>query len=979
MVRKLVDRSIQHSGVRESDRKKMRSHLTRNLWIVFATLSIAVRAAAQTTGSVSGSVRDEQDQALNGVEVSAESPSLPGRRSVSTDGEGRFRMPSLPPGIYEIQAELAGFKRIVQSGVIVQLDRDVTLKFRFLPVFKEELTVLGAPALLDLTSAATGTIVERHTFEELPIRRSYHELAFLAPGVTNSAGARSDPTIAGASGAENRYIVEGLDTTDPGFGWLVSTMPPEFLDTVEIKTGGLAPEYGGALGGVINVLTRSGSNDLHGSGFGYYEDDGFGSDPPRGVRNDRFLGSTKLDYGATLGGRVLRDRLWYFAGVNSVSGESDLVTSQRLHVTDESDAIAYTGKLTGQVHPSHRLTASAFGNPAENTWNNTFAAGLLQTKADTDSEHFVLSYDGILRDDLSLEISAGRYDHRVTWSPGADRPWYIDGTGGRFARAENCGDPNLVVNGMSFAPGCLGGTFVYDPLAGLRDEVRLAGTWYGTTGPLSHEIKAGAMLREVKFEFNVRYPAPVAGPFHDSEGTLVDAGGLAGQLWRLGPGFAQLDEREPDGPGENEERTLFLQDEIAIGARWTLSVGLRADAFDSTGRMADDGGTSSLEFGFEDMIGPRLGIVWDPIGKGRSKLFAHYARYYESVPLWINTRIFGNTGRNRYNFRYPDDGSLPTVNNPGVLISSSRSTGGSRSALASDLEAQHNDEYLLGFEYQIGRDVSLGLTGVYREVGDVLEDFSLDDLATYIVGNPGGTLSRHPVTGAPLAEPVSFDEPTREYRALQLTFQKRLAGRWQLAGSYVYSKNEGNYSGLFQQDIGFSAPNLTPDFDLPELSQNASGPLPNDRTHQAKLFGSYQWSFGLVSGFFAQYLSGTPLSKRGYHAFFGPLRFVAPRGSAGRTPDLFTIDLRTEYPFLHKSGLTLSVFADVFNLTDNQKPIFVDEIWTYLGARRTEDPNECGGPGTGPETSCPSGNPNWSKPILFHTPRTLRLGTRLSW
>lgn len=284
-------------------------------------------------------------------------------------------------------------------------------------------------------------------------------------------------------------------------------------------------------------------------------------------------------------------------------------------------------------------------------------------------------------------------------------------------------------------------------------------------------------------------------------------------------------------------------------------------------------------------------------------------------------------------------------------------------------------------EFQFGQDVSLGLTGVYRQVGDVLEDFSIDDRESYIIGNPGGTITRHPVTGVLLEQPVSFAEPERKYRAVQLTFQRRPRGNWQLAGSYVYSKNEGNYSGLFQQDIGQSAPNVTADFDLPELAHNASGPLPNDRTHQAKLYGSYQWSFGLISGFFAQYVSGTPLSKRGYHDFFGPFpfRFITPRGSAGRTPDLFTIDLRTEYPVPFKGGLKISVFADVFNLTDTQKPIFVDEIWTFEAARRTEDPNECGGPETGQGTACPPGNPNWGKPILFHAPRTLRVGTRLSW
>jgi hypothetical protein len=270
---------------------------------------------------------------------------------------------------------------------------------------------------------------------------------------------------------------------------------------------------------------------------------------------------------------------------------------------------------------------------------------------------------------------------------------------------------------------------------------------------------------------------------------------------------------------------------------------------------------------------------------------------------------------------------------------------------------------------------------VYREVGDVIEDFAIDDPAIpWIVGNPGGTITRHPVTGVPLQEPVTFAEPERKYRTLQLTLQRRLRGNWQLAGSYVYSRNEGNYGGLI--DSGALAPNITPGFDLPELAHNASGPLPNDRTHQAKLYGSYRWSFGLTTGFFAQYSSGTPVSELGFHEFYGalPLRFITPRGSAGRTPAIFSLDLHTEYPInLTKSGLTVALFADLFNLTNDQKPIAVDEIWTNAGARQTEDPNECGGPGTGPGTACLDGNPNWGEPILFQKPRTLRVGARLSW
>lgn len=347
--------------------------------IAAALLSAPVAIFAQTTGTISGRISDGEGNALANVRVSATSANLQGQRTILTDRDGTFRMPGLPPGEYEIRAAFAGFQTVAHAGVVLPMDREITLDFRLLPSFSEELIVSGSPPLLDVTSAAVGTIVGRETFEKLPIARTYLNLAFLAPGVVDSGG----PSIGGATSLENRVIVDRLDTTDPGFGGAGNTLPPEFLDAVEIKTGGLSPEYGGALGGIVNVLTRSGSNDTHASIFGYYRDDGFGSDPPRSVRNDQFLGSKTYDYGATIGGRILSDRLWYFLGLNPATEESDWITSQGIAVTDESKKLSYVGKLSWQIHPSHRLVASAFGDPNESTLAARFAAGILRDSSIT--------------------------------------------------------------------------------------------------------------------------------------------------------------------------------------------------------------------------------------------------------------------------------------------------------------------------------------------------------------------------------------------------------------------------------------------------------------------------------------------------------------------------------------------------------------------------------------------------------------------
>jgi TonB-dependent receptor-like protein len=885
-------------------------------------------------------------------------------------------MPALPPGDYVVRVERQGFHPAEQVGVRVGIDREVTLELRILPMFREEVTVASAAPIVDVTGTTTSIIVEQKVFKELPVARSYRDLAFLAPGVVE-AGSPGQPSINGSSTSENRYFMDGLDVTDPEGGTLKSTLPVEFLEQVEIKTGGFDPEYGGAMGGIVNVVTRSGSNDLHGSLFGYYTDDSLKSQSPTSVQNVQFLGFKEYDAGGTLGGRIVRDRLWYFLGLDPPQARQEhWTTRQAIRVTDRTEHFYYTGKLNWQLHSSHELAVSAFGDPEKAVSHFRNAAGILKDETRIRSKHVVLSYNGILTSGAFLEFSAGRYDQNDRKTPAADMPWYADQSGGRFAIAQNCGDPNPLVGGfLRFAQGCLGGTeAALDDTS--RDELRAAATLHGKTGRLDHEIKAGASLLWVKYDQVDRFPGPAPGPFFDSEGTLVNLKGPAGQLWVLRPNVAHLIDVDLDSLSRNQEEGLFLQDRVRINERLMVNLGLRADAFDSTGDRTAQDPNFRLKFGFGEMISPRIGVAWDPMGSGRSKLFAHYGRSYESVPLALNFFAFGTDRTFSYDFAYPAGGALPDAHNPGTLISS-QAIGGSASHVSTDIKPMYTDEYLLGFEYQVRPEVSVGVTVIYRDIGNVVEDISFDGGHTAIITNTGGTFRVDPVTRHPLETPVFFPELVRRYRAVQFAFQKRLRDNWQLFGSYVYSRDEGNYPGA----DGCCA-NLTDIALRPEFLENASGLLPNDRTHQVKLYGSYHWLFGLTSGFSSRYLSGSPISKLGsFPGFLGfGRRFVTARGSAGRTPDLFTLDLHLGYPMrFGKSGISLELFADVFNVADSQKVTLVDETWTFTEAAKTDDPHECGGPGTGDGTACPDGNPNWGGALAFQEPRTLRFGVRLSW
>jgi len=976
---------------------------SRAWFLAFGLLMVAGLASSQTTGSIEGRVLDGESRPLSGALVTVRSPSLQGVRTATTDRDGRFLIQGLPPGDYAVRAELAGLPPIEQTEVPVAVDSSRTLELRVLSRFREEIEVAGTPPILDATSSATTTIVEHTVFKELPTSRTFLDLAYLAPGVVNAGGTAGGraiahsggyPSINGASLAENRHFVDGLDVTDPGTGTLETALPVDFLEQVDIKTGGFGPEYGGNLGGIINVVTRSGSNELHGSLFGFYKNDSLKSDPPASVRNVRLLATRDYEAGGTLGGRILRDRLWYFLGVDPTFGHQDLTTQQALNVTNKSDVFYYMAKLTGQLHPGHQLAFSAFGDPTKSVSHLLNAAGILQNTSKSRQNNLALSYNGVAGRAIWFEAMAGRLWQKSTTEPASDSPHYLDFTGGRFARAENCGDPDLLTDGVDFAHGCLGGTAREDPFLASRDQVRGAGTALWKTGRVDHELKLGGGWRKSKYQRTFHYPGPVPGPFLDRDGNVLNPRGVAGQLWVLFPDQAQLVDFDLDSQSQSVEGSLFLQDRIHLPGNLTLDLGVRADSFESTGDLTATDPTLQMKFGFGDMVAPRLGVAWDPVGNGRSRIFGRYDRSYASVPLALNSFAFAFDYSYQYTFKYPENGSLPSANNlgesigapcvgyPGQLLFACP-IGGSIEHVDPNLRPQYSDQFALGVEYQIGSDISLSLTGIYNTIGNAIDDVSFTGRGGFFFTNPGGVIRANPVTGEVLETPVFFPEPVREYRALQLAFQKLLRDNWQLSGSYVYSRLEGNYGGAIHEATQFINPNLTEAFDRPAALANATGPLPNDRTHQAKLYGSYQWSFGLTSGLVAQYLSGTPIDKKGTllpFPFFGRgQRFITPRGSAGRTPDLFTLDLHLGYTLRIGKALSLSFFGDLFNVTNSQEAVTVDEIWTNARAERTEDPNECGGPGTGPGTACPEGNPNWGGPLTFQDPRTLRLGIRLSF
>jgi outer membrane receptor protein involved in Fe transport len=924
--------------------------------------------AAATTGRIDGRVVDPEEAPLPGVTVTTRGPSLPGAQRAMTDRRGEFRFLALSPGEYLVRAELDGYHSMEQPGVRVPLGGTVVLDLRLTPAFAEEIAVAGQAPVIDATSATHSVELSREVLENLPLRRSPVDrldldvlsgMGVLAPGVVPGPG--GGPRVAGAGHLENTYFVDGLETTGVLIGGAGTTLPIEFVEEVQITTGSWGAEDQGALGGVINVVTPSGGNE-HRWEFSAHYGDAESQLDALGEGGEFHEG----DFGVGGGGPLVRDRLWYYVAANPQAVEGEIVSVQGVPLTERTEVLRYAGKLTWQApSPSQRLSLSAFGERRGRDLWEPFAAGLHGHQRSRPTRALSLVWDATLGPSRLVEAVVGRFEiHPHIHTLDDSVPAYFEITPAFWAIRQGCGDPAPLegLEGLWFNPGCVGGNFV-DENDHSRDQLHASATWLRGR----HELKLGLSLRRLRDEANQHYPGPFAGPLVDAHGVVVDPDGVAGAIFHVEEDFYTLEEFSAEGTFQADAPAVFVEDRLQPTPHLTLDLGLRAEGYRV--RMLERPGEQyELDFAFGDMLAPRLGVAWDFAGDGRSKLFAHLGRYYESVPLITSLLAFGRTTSAFHYITYPADGALPTYTNLGTYQSSEYIINAPQPVVPGT-KPTHNDEASVGVEVELRPGLAVGLRAVHRELGDVIENHGVGE--SFVLGNPGGTYTADPITGEPLTEPVTYEEPVRRNRSLELTLERPLRDDWELSASYVYSESEGNYG-----DVG---DHLTGEFDFPEQSRGAFGPL-GDPPHQLQAHGSYTWPFRLVTGFIGQYYGGTPISKRGpwpnsYE------RFVEPRGSAGHLPAVWSIDLHVAYPVtLRRRHPTLDLTLDAFNVTDEQGVIAVDEQWTFAPGEGN-NPGECGGadPNCVDEEGNPVGNPNWGQPTEFQEGRSLQASLRLRW
>jgi hypothetical protein len=1108
-------------------------------------------AQSSTTGAIQGQVTDANTaEPIAGVTVVVTSPVLHGAQTAISNEHGFYKIDQLPPGSYRVTFYYARLT-LERSDISVGVDK-TTPVFQRLPPEKaggEVVKIAELVPAIDPTSTTQGITIDKNYLRNIPVPgRTFEAALGAAPGSqTDLAGA----AFSGSSSLENQYVVDGLNTTGLTFGTAGSLVISDFIEEIEVITGGYNAEYGRATGGLVNVVTKTGSNLFKGSVFGTVQP-GILTAPARvvpvnassidAVANDAY----QADLGFELGGPIIEDRLWFFVGFAPQWGKTD-VTRTTKRQTD-CRTLLPTGVLSGCDPRGGEVGGHADGLPdvdpktgffltddldqevrsrTSSTYNLLAKLNFAATSdhqaqvtfqaaprsmmspgifglASTGTRDTQLTTDGAAKwtsklDDnrTEVEVIAGWHrDHleRNALDPAAqDQPLQAlsdgslgvwgPGFGGESAKTNaGCFDsssmtsddyPYLLNNcPMSTRSYAVGGPGILTRDTEQRLSAAVSITrWVEALG--SHELKGGldaetnhasksrlfsggAFLQNFVRQGEIRVTRWVqlkgltgSPPANENTDPRFDNGCRTPGPTGASATASALDYLcdylggHPGDPGTQiAGNTLtwaaYLRDSWQVLPNLTVNLGLRyeeqwlryanflQDTIDP--RTAEPLGKNAMAL--QRMWAPRIGAIYDWTQEGRSKIYAHWGRFYESIPMDINNRSFGGEVQFIQDFasneglcgagdpRIGGADGLACLSDPDAHANQEQLVGASGVLIAGGIRPQYMDELVAGLEYEILDGVKLGASYQNRVLGRVIEDVSTDGANTFLIANPGewpvleenklrDRIARtdDAVARQRLENQLAlfqgirmFDKPRRDYHALQLAVTRRFSRQLYLQGSYTYARTIGNYPGLLSYDNSQIDPNISSQYDLVELLANRRGPLPQDRPHFLKLDGYYTFDWGtqgaLTIGARLRAFSGIPENALAAHYIYGPNEsFLLPRG-LGRTDFDHGIDLHLAYMRPIGKTMELSVYLDVFNIYNRQGTSAVDNTYappvSLSGEIQNANPISGGSyedllwakriDSRGVEQPSPIGrNPNFHNPITRYAPAYGRIGARLAF
>jgi hypothetical protein len=846
--------------------------------------AFAAPALSQTlTGTISGTIKDEQGAVLPGVTVTLVGKQ--GSRTAVTDTSGTYRFPGLEPGLYNVTGELAGFVKATQNSIQISPGRELNIDLQMkLGGLSENIVVTGEPPVVDVKSSATENTISQSLLYSAPITRTAINVINYAPGVNNSSA------YGAGAGAGNALLIDGVDTRDPEGGTAWTFYNYNMVEEYQFQGLGAPAEYGGYTGAVVNTITKSGGNRYSGLFDFFGTNKSLGSNNvPTAVKtaNPSLADAAKTtkyaDITTQFGGPIAQNKLFFFASAQRFLLQTDPTgpVTNRHEVSPRLN-----GKITWQPNASNQFT----GHLQYDSYNiQGRGSGLTTTDALTVKEDapeyvWLTQYRHIFSSNTFAEAKYTGWWGFYDLNPTTNVPRHFDGLTG-------------------LATGSSGFYYYADRT---RNQVNANLTHYADKFG-KHELKFGAEFERSTVRNRYGYPGGLY---------FYDYGGV--------PYYAYS--YSYDISAKNTRQSVFAQDAWHATNRLTINAGVRGDMIQGAGQTGGHVYSSSN-------WAPRLGGALDLSGDNRTVVKGSYGWYYEGAQAELFERAL--PGISDYiTYSANPDGSLGPVlsDKPAVVYK-----------MANNIDHPRVDEETIGFERALTGTMRLSLTGIWRDnknfVNSVAESatwtpVSLStDLGTtqsfyrwanksssntdYLIRNVDGFQYADANGGL-----IGTASPFRRYRAVMAVLNKRYTDRWQAQLSYVYAKATGNV------DNNGSAQVETRQFETPNLVfVNSVGPESNTPRHEFKLLGSYQIPLidTSVSAYFVatsglpygriQQFSSSALNTSGLSSSYRRL-FIAPRG-AYYLPNLRQLDLRLEKNIRAGEGNRLGVYLEIQNVSNS--------------------------------------------------------------
>ena len=991
----------------------------KRVWVLFAVLLAIVAsgstASAQVTsgGTIQATILDPSNAPMAGVTVTASAADSTTKRSALTDAEGKVVMSGLDPSaVYVVTAALDKYKTSKFENVLVRSGQTTALTIAMaLGGRTEELTVTAGTPLVDMTSSVRGADITLRLTESLPTGRSYQSYLQLVPGVmpddpkkpgnpASKAGINYSD-IAGDVGVstDNFYYFNGINITDGQDGVFGANLNTEIIQEQKVLTGGIPAEYVGTAGLLSNVITKSGTNRFAGSVNYFFQNDGFVANN----KNSADETFSSYDTAVTLGGPIVRDKAWFFGSFRRLNTNSDITaldTGAFLRTVDNTQNQGYA-KATVRPTQSDTLSFTFLNDPTDITGRierditnaqdrsrvaggNRYTVNYSRLIGNVVLEVAGTSHDGersdlaVIREAsntvkyLSTDIRTLADEQRGGF--GTDNE-DIRSTRGASGTLQWLWNSHTFKGGLEFGRY---GRFLNATTVGADQAVytsiasHLSGVSAGaiTTGSYSQSLRFDPFNTSDLNGFIATINAlPNRASFYtafdtNGNGTITDTELAAALIYNSTAGNpnGQVNyyriQQVQDGPQDFKANgtSFFVQDTFQV-SRFTFNVGMRAEQWS---HYASEG---TKIFTFKWGFAPRLSATYDLTGNGRHKVFAFYGRYYDPVRTNMTAFAGSLSGRIREEQVFAN-GQWVNYRTRGGPVSQD-------AFFAPTTKTPYTDDTTLGYEVDLGRNMSAEVTYTNRRTRDILEDF---DHNLYSVAYPGD-----PTAPNSLYLPPSYFGYTtfpsanffiatlkggkRDYNGVELTFRKRYADHWQGLASYTFSDAMGNSNSDSNADFQGDVLWLDP------RAPNQYGRQPGSIRHLFKMGGSYDFDFGLLLGFGYRWNSGTIASKTfassgrnlpyrvaTAYEYGGTVQRWLETDAVGSltNPSWGQLDLRVQY-VLNIQRAKVEVFMDIFNVADSQ------------GSTRDQD------------LLAGAGGIAFGQPIRFQDPRRFFLGARFGF